>query len=99
MLLFVGQLGIPPAQFGLVFVAASFSSLLGSLAIQPLRRQAGLGPVMVLATVLLAAGVLVRVVAAFARPPLTYPLLVGSSLVGGFGLMTYNVPCCRSSRR
>jgi MFS family permease len=92
VLLFVGQLGIPPAQLGLVFVASSLTSLLGSLLVRPLQRRAGLGPVMVLATILLAAGVTVRAGAAFAHPPLTFPLLIAGALVSGFGLMTYNVP-------
>jgi MFS family permease len=92
VLLFVGQLGLSPAQYGLSFVASSLSSLLGSLAIRPLQRRTGLGPVMVLATVALSIGVAVRVAAAFTRPPLTFPVLVASSLVSGFGLMTYNVP-------
>jgi len=60
VLLFVGQIGIPPAQLGLVFVASSLSSLVGSLLIRPLQRRSGIGPVMVLATGLLAAGVIVR---------------------------------------
>jgi MFS family permease len=92
VLLFVGQLGIPPAQLGLVFVASSLTSLLGSLLVRPLQRRAGLGPVMVLATVLLAGGVTVRAGAAFTQGPLTFPLLVAGALVSGFGLMTYNVP-------
>jgi MFS family permease len=92
VLLFVGQIGLPPAQFGLVFVASSASSLAGSVLIRPLQRRAGLGPAMVMATVLVGAGGLVRVAAAFTRPPVTFPLLVAGALVGGFGLMTYNVP-------
>jgi MFS family permease len=92
VLLFVGRIGLSPAQYGLSFVASSLSSLLGSLLIRPLQRRAGLGPVMVLATVLLAAGVLVRVAAAFAQPSYAFPLLVTSGAVSGFGLMTYNVP-------
>jgi MFS family permease len=92
VLLFVGQIGIPPGQLGLVFVASSLSSLLGSLLIRPLQRRAGLGPVMVLATILLSAGVLVRAGAAFTHRPLTFPLLVTGALISGFGLMTYNVP-------
>lgn len=91
VLLFVGQIGIPPAQLGLVFVASSLSSLLGSLLIQPLQRRAGLGPAMVLATLLLAAGILVRADAAFALRPLILPLLVAGALISGLGLMTYNV--------
>jgi MFS family permease len=92
VLLFVGQIGLPPAQFGLVFVASSLSSLAGSVLIRPLQRRAGLGPAMVLATVFLAAGMTVRAGAAFTTPPLTFPLLAAGALVAGFGLMTYNVP-------
>jgi MFS family permease len=92
VLLFVGQLGLSPAQLGLAYVASSGSSLLGTVLIRPLERREGLGPVMVLATLLLAAGVFVRVGAAFSPASLTFPLLVASFVVNGFGLMTYNVP-------
>jgi MFS family permease len=92
VLLFVGQIGVTPAQVGLVFATSSLSSLLGSLVIRPLQRRAGLGPVMVLATVLLAVGVVVTAVAAFTGRPLVLPLLLAGSLISGFGLMTYNVP-------
>jgi MFS family permease len=92
VLLFVGQIGLTPAQFGLGFVASSLSSLAGSVLIRPLQRRAGLGPVMVLATVLVAAGTLIRAGAAFTAQPVTFPLLVAGGLVSGFGLMTYNVP-------
>ena len=91
VLLFVGQIGIPPASLGLVFVASSLSSLLGSLLIRPLQRRAGLGLAMVVATFLLAAGVLVRTGAAFAHRPLTFPLLIIGALISGVGVMTYNV--------
>jgi MFS family permease len=92
VLLFVGQIGLPPAQFGLVFGAGSLSSLVGSVLIRPLQRRGGLGPVMVLSTILVAAGTTVRAGAAFTAPPLTFPILVAGALVSGFGLMTYNVP-------
>jgi len=92
VLLFVGRIGLSPAQYGLSFVASSLSSLLGALLIRPLQRRAGLGPAMVLATVLLAVGVSVRVAAALARPSFAFALLVASGVISGFGLMTYNVP-------
>jgi MFS family permease len=92
VLLFVGQIGIPPAQFGLVFVAASLSSLAGTVLIRPLQRRGGLGPVMVLSTILVAGGTIVRAGAAFTAQPLTFPILVAGALVSGFGLMIYNVP-------
>src|SRR5215472_16630320 len=92
VLLFVGRIGLTPTQYGLSFVASSLSSLLGALLIRPLQRRAGLGPAMVLATVLLAVGVSVRVAAALARPSFAFALLVASGVISGFGLMTYNVP-------
>jgi MFS family permease len=92
VLLFVGHLGVSPAQLGLTFAAASASSLLGSLLFRPLQRSVGVGPAMVLATALLGAGVLVRLGASFTHEPVTFPLLVGGALVSGFGLMTYNIP-------
>ncbi|HXM58839.1 MAG TPA: MFS transporter [Candidatus Dormibacteraeota bacterium] len=92
VLLFVGRIGLSPAQFGLVFVASSASSLAGSVLIRPLQHRAGVGPAMVFATALVGAGAIVRAGAAFTHQPMTFPLLVAGALVGGFGLMTYNVP-------
>jgi MFS family permease len=92
VLLFVRQIGVPPAQLGLVFAFSSLSSLLGSVLIRPLQSRAGLGPVMVLALVFVAAGRLVTAGAAFAQQPLALWLLIAGALVSGFGLMTYNVP-------
>jgi len=92
VLLFVSEIGVPPAQLGLVFAAASLSSLVGSVLIRPLQRRVGLGRVMVLAPMVLGAGVLVRAGAAFTHPPVTFPVLVAGGLILGFGLMTYNVP-------
>ena len=92
VLLFVSEIGVPPAQLGLVFAAASLSSLVGSLLIRPLQRRVGLGRVMVLAPMVLGVGVLVRAGAAFTHPPVTFPVLVAGGLISGFGLMTYNVP-------
>lgn len=92
VLLFVGQLGVTPAQLGLIFVVSSASSLVGSVLARPLQRRTGIGPAMVLATALVGVGVLVRAAAAFTAPPLTLPLLVVSGAVNGLGLMTYNVP-------
>jgi MFS family permease len=92
VLLFVSEIGVAPAQLGLVFAAASLSSLMGSLLIRPLQRRVGLGRVMVLAPLVLGVGVLVRAGAAFTHPPVTFPVLVVGGLISGFGLMTYNVP-------
>lgn len=92
VLLFVSEIGVPPVQLGLVFAAASFSSLVGSVLVRPLQRRVGLGRVMVLAPIVLGVGVLVRSGAAFTQPPITFPVLVAGGLITGFGLMAYNVP-------
>jgi len=92
VLLFVSEIGVPPAQLGLVFAAASLSSLVGSVLIRPLQRRVGLGRVMVLAPIVVGVGVLVRAGAAFTHPPVTFPVLVAGGLISGFGLMAYNVP-------
>jgi MFS family permease len=92
VLLFVRQIGIAPAQLGLVFAVSGLSSLLGSVLIRPLQTRAGLGPVMVLAVVLVAAGRLLTTGAAFTQQPQALRLLIAGALVSGFGLMTYNVP-------
>jgi MFS family permease len=91
VLLFVGRVGISPAQIGLVAGAASLSSLLGTQVIRPLQRRAGVGPVMVLAAVLYGTGTLGSAAAAFVPRPAVLPLLVSGGLVTGFGLMSYNV--------
>jgi len=92
VLLFVGRIGVTPAQMGLVFATSSASSLVGSLLIRPVQRRAGVGRVMVLATVLVGVGSAVSTAAAFTPRPLTLPLLLAGALTSGFGLMTYNVP-------
>jgi MFS family permease len=91
-LLFVQRIGVSPAQLGLAFAASGLSSLVGAQVIRRLQRHAGLGAVMIVATVLVGVGALVWLSAAVAPRPLTLPLLVAGGVVGGFGLMSYNIP-------
>ncbi len=91
VLLFVGRLGLTPAQLGLTFAAASLSSLAGAQLARPLIERLGVGPVMIAGTVLLSVGLAVSIPAALAPKPWIFPLLTLGSLVLGFGLMTYNV--------
>jgi len=91
VLLFVGRLGLTPAQLGLTFAAASVSSLAGAQLAKPLIDRLGVGPIMVSGTVLLSVGLAFSIPAALAPRPWVFPLLVAGSLVLGFGLMTYNV--------
>jgi MFS family permease len=92
VLLFVQRIGVSPAQLGLVFAASGLSSLVGAQVIWRLQRHADLGTVMIVATVLVGVGALVWLSAAVAPRPLTLPLLVAGGAVGGFGLMSYNIP-------
>ncbi len=92
VLLFVQRIGVSPAQLGLVFAASSLSSLIGAQVTRPLERHMGVGRVMMLAPILVGLGALVQLVAAYAPRPLTLSLLVAGGIIGGFGLMSYNIP-------
>ena len=91
VLLFVGHLGVTPAQLGLVWAVGSLSSLFGAQLAKPVARRLGLGPVLVTACILYSAGGLGAVAAAFAARPAVLPLLVANGLVTGLALMTFNV--------
>jgi MFS family permease len=91
VLLFVGHLGLTPAQLGLTFAAASLSSLAGAQVAKPLIERFGVGPIMVIGTMLLSVGLAFGVPAALAPRPWIFPILTLGSIVLGFGLMTYNV--------
>ncbi|HKF18956.1 MAG TPA: MFS transporter [Candidatus Dormibacteraeota bacterium] len=91
VLLFVGHLGVTPAQLGLVWAIGSLSSLFGAQLAKPVARRLGLGPVLVTACILYSAGGLGAVAAAFAARPAVLPLLVANGLVTGLALMTFNV--------
>ena len=92
VLLFVGHLHVTPTQLGLSFAAGSASALLGAQLTRPLAASRGVGPVMVLgAALLLPVGITAGFGAAFAPPPLVFPMLVLGQVIAGFGLMTYNI--------
>ena len=91
ILLFVGRRGVTPAQVGLVFAVGSVSSLLGAQLARPVIRRAGLGTVLVAATMLVSAGSLPQVAAAFAPRDAVLPLLAFGSVAVGLALMTYNI--------
>lgn len=83
VLLFVGHLGVTPAQLGLVWAMGTLSSLLGAQLAKPVVRRLGLGPVLVAACFLYSVGGLGAVAAAFAARPAVLPLLVADGLVTG----------------
>jgi len=91
VLLFVGRLGLTPAQLGLTFAASSISSLAGAQLAKPLIERLGVGPIMVAGTVLLSVGLAFNIPAALAPRPFVFPLLTAGAVILGFGLMTYNV--------
>src|SRR5262249_41764795 len=91
VLLFVGHLGVTPAQLGLVWAIGSLSSLFGAQLAKPVARRLGLGTVLVTACFLFSAGGLGAVAAAFVARPAVLPLLVADGLVTGLALMTFNV--------
>lgn len=91
VLLFVGQLGLTPAQLGLTFAAGSLSALIGAQVARPLVTRFGVGPVMVAGASLFALGQLIVILAALGPRNMLFPVLVASSLVSGFGLMAYNI--------
>ena len=91
VLLFVGHLGLTPAQLGLSFAASSLSALIGAQVARPLVTRFGVGPVMVAGASLIAFGQLIVIVAALGPRNALFPVLVAASLVSGFGLMAYNI--------
>lgn len=90
VLLFVGQLSLTPAQLGFVYGAASLSSLVGGQLARPLASRFGPGPVLLSASIVFSAGMLLFPVAAFAPPPLVFPCLLVASLVRGLSVVAYN---------
>ena len=91
VLLFVGHLGLTPAQLGLSFAAGSLSALIGAQMARPLVTGFGVGPVMVAGACLFAFGQLIVILAALGPRTMLFPVLVAASLVSGFGLMAYNI--------
>lgn len=90
-LLFVGRLGVTPAQLGVVFASASLASLAGAQLAPRLSGRVGVGNLMALAAILFSVAWTVPLAAAFAPRPLVFPTLVAGFLMVGLGLMAYNV--------
>jgi MFS family permease len=90
-LLFVGRLGVTPAQLGVVFASASLASLAGAQLAPRLSGRIGVGNLMALAAILFSVAWTVPLAAAFAPRPLVFPTLVAGFLMVGLGLMAYNV--------
>lgn len=90
VLLFVGGLGLTPAELGLVYTAASASAIAGGQLMRPVVARLGPGPVLLAAACAFSAGMLLRLPAAFAPRALVFPLLLVAAVVQGLGTVAYN---------
>lgn len=91
ILYFVTQVGITPAQLGLVFAVGGVSSLLGARLAGPLVRRGWLGPVMAAGAVCFVLGLCGWLVAANSPRALVLPILLAFQVLVGCALMVYNV--------
>jgi MFS family permease len=91
ILYFVTQVGITPAQLGLIFAIGGVASLLGAQLSRPLVARGWLGPVMAVGAGLVVLGQSGSLVAAFAPPHEVFAILIAFSALLGFSLMVYNV--------
>lgn len=90
-LLFVyEQLGFRPGLLGLVFAVGGLSSLLGAAAVGPLTRLVGVGPVMIYATVVVAAGQGIVTIANSATA-VALALLIAQQLISDPAATVYDV--------
>jgi MFS family permease len=91
VLYFVVQVGITPAQIGLVFAVSGASALLGAQLGRPLVARGWLGPVMTVGAALVVVGQSGALIAAYAPRTAALPILVGFAALLGSSLMLYNV--------
>jgi predicted MFS family arabinose efflux permease len=91
VLYFVTQVGITPAQLGIVFAVSGLASLAGAQLGRPLVRRGWLGPVMAVGAVLVVLGQAGSLIAAYAPRDSVFAVLLGTSAVLGFALMIYNI--------
>lgn len=90
ILLFVGQLHVTPAQFGLLFAISGLSSILGVRLVGPVVARWGPGRAMVACVALFGVGVTLRLPAAFVTPVLIFPILTCAWIVYGLGVAAAN---------
>jgi len=91
VLYFVTQVGVTPAQLGIVFAVSGLASLAGAQLGRPLVRRGWLGPVMAVGAALVVLGQSGSLVAAYAPPAWAFAVLLASSALLGFALMIYNI--------
>jgi MFS family permease len=91
VLLFVGRLGVSPAQIGFVYAVGSLSSLAGAQLARSMSRRGGLGATLALSCLLYGAGQLITTAAAFTSRGPVLPLLLVGRVVSGLSIMAFNV--------
>ena len=91
VLYFVTQVGITPAQLGLIFAVGGASSLLGAQLGRPLVSRGWLGPVMAVGAAMIVLGQAGTLLAAYAPRAFALPILIAFSALLGFALMIYNI--------
>ncbi|HEV2414040.1 MAG TPA: MFS transporter [Candidatus Dormibacteraeota bacterium] len=91
VLYFVTQVGITPAQLGLVFAVAGTTALLGARIARPLVARGWLGPLMAVGAGLVVVGQSGTLVGAYAPHRAVLPILLAFSALLGCALMVYNV--------
>jgi len=91
VLYFVTQVGISPAQLGLIFATGGLTSLVGAGLSRPLVSRGWLGPVMAVGAGLVVLGQSGALIAAYAPPGAAFAILLVFSAILGCSLMVYNV--------
>lgn len=91
VLYFVTQVGITPAQLGLIFAIGGVSSLVGAQVSRPLVVRGWLGPVMAGGAGLVVLGQSGWLIAAYAPRQAAFAILAAFSALVGCSLMVYNV--------
>ena len=91
VLYFVNQVGITPAQLGVIFAVSGASALLGAQLARPLVARGWLGPVMAAGAGLVALGQTGALIAAYSPHRVAFPILVAFSALLGCALMVYNI--------
>jgi MFS family permease len=91
ILYFVTEVGLTPAQLGLIFAVSGLSSLVGARISRPLVGRGWLGPVMAVGAGLVVLGQSGALIAAYAPHQYAFAILMAFSVVVGCSLMVYNV--------
>ena len=84
----VRQLGLTPGEIGIIFAIGNVGALLGAVSASAIARKLGVGPTIVLSTLVFGPPWILIPLASRSFP---YPYLIGAMLLGSFGGVVYNV--------